>query len=246
MKIIEREDLADEFVSTDEVEDPACMSLETGDPHDVFRDYMLPRIEASSRDEASAEVLSAMRAGRSFSDAVLDTIEALPGSRTKKLRAWVEEVRGTHVYPYVRFRGDHMTYGLLLTTGGPEDKAIAREQIGEHYLPENFVGFWSALGAIEEIANKYPKYAHLFRVNPFVHVRHEKEYDAAISEMNLEVEGSGWEKPGLYDFRDEPPSFVTTVEDYVKEAVKRKAKDVLGSLEQDDIKYVCGILLDRR
>src|SRR5271169_3981979 len=145
MAIIEREDLADEFVSTDEVEDPACMSLETGDPHDVFRDYILPRIEASSRDEASTEVLTAIRAGRSFSDAVLDTIESLPRSATKKLRAWVEEARGTHVYPYVRFRGDHVTYGLMLTTGGPEDKAIAREPVGEHYLPHDFVEFWRFL-----------------------------------------------------------------------------------------------------
>ncbi len=241
MAIIEREDL--EFVSTEEIEDPACMSLDAGDPHDVFRSYMLPRIEASSHDEASTEVLASMRAGRSFSDAVLDTIESLSGSKTKKLRAWVEEARGTHVYPYVWFRGDNVTYGLMLTTGGPGDKAIARESMGEHYLPDDFVKFWNFLDAIEEIINKFPKHAKLFKENPLVNVRHEKQYEEALSEMSLE--GSDWKKPGLYDFRDEPPSFFATVEDHVKDAVKREAKDVLSSVDEDDIKDICGILLDR-
>lgn len=186
MTILERKDVANEFVDTDEVEDPACMSLETGDPHDVFRDYVLPRIEASSRDEASAEVLAAMRAGRNFSNAVLDTIESLPESKTRKLRAWVDEARGTHVYPYVRFRDDHVTYGLMLTTGGPTDKVIARESVGEHYLSNEFAQYQDFPDTIEEIINRFPKHARLFEENPLVNVKNKKNYDEAISEMNIE------------------------------------------------------------
>ena len=62
---------------------------------DAFRDYLLPKLKRSaSRDEASAEVLAAMRGGRSLEDAVLDTIESLPASDTRKLRSWLEEARG--------------------------------------------------------------------------------------------------------------------------------------------------------
>jgi hypothetical protein len=244
MSILERKDMADEFVDTAEVEDPACMSLENGDPHDVFRDYVLPRIEASPRDEASAEVLAAMRAGRSYPDAVLDAIEALPGSATRRIRAWVDEARGTHVYRYVRFHGDYVTYGLVLTAGGPEDKAIARERIGEHYLPDDFIRYWKSSDAIRDIANHYPKHAWLFEESPFVNIESKGDYDAAIFELN--IEGGGWRKPGLYDFRDEPPSYHGTVDEYVRDAVRAEAEDVLSSMDEDDIKDVCGLLQDRR
>lgn len=243
MPILERKDVANEFVDTDEVEDPACMTLEAGDPHDVFRSYILPRIE-DSRDEASIEVLTAMRTGRNFSDAVLDTIEGLPESKTRKLRTWVNEARGTHIYPYVRFSyGDHVTYGLMLTTGGPMDKAIARESVGEHYLPNDFAEFWKSLDAIEEIINKFPNHARLFEENPFVEIKKKADYDEAISEMGLET--NGWRKPGLYDFRDEPPSYYSTVEDFIRVAIRMEAEDVLSSMDTDDIQDVCKILLDR-
>lgn len=243
MPILERKDVANEFVDTDEVEDPACMTLEAGDPHDVFRSYILPRIE-DSRDEASIEVLTAMHTGRNFSDAVLDTIEGLPESKTRKLRTWVNEARGTHIYPYVRFSyGDHVTYGLMLTTGGPMDKAIARESVGEHYLPNDFAEFWKSLDAIEEIINKFPNHARLFEENPFVEIKKKADYDEAISEMGLET--NGWRKPGLYDFRDEPPSYYSTVEDFIRVAIRMEAEDVLSSMDTDDIQDVCKILLDR-
>jgi hypothetical protein len=246
MTILERKDVANEFVDTDEVEDPACMNLEDGDPHDVFRNYVLPRIETSSRDEASAEVLASMRAGRNFSNAVLDTIESLPESKTRKLRAWVDEARGTHIYPYVRFSyDDHVTYGLMLTTGGPMDKAIARESVGEHYLPNDFAEFWKYLDAIEEIINKFPKHTNMFEENPFVEIKKKQDYDEAISEMGLETDRGTWVKPGLYDFRDEPPSYFMTVEGYIREAVRTEAEDVLSNMDIDDIKDVCGLLLER-
>lgn len=243
MTIIERRDVANEFVDTDEIEDPACMHLEAGDPYDVFRNYVLPRIEVSSHDEASAEVLTAMRAGRNFSDAVLDTIEALPESKTAKLRAWVHEARGSHIYPYVRFQNDNVWYGLMLTTGGPKDRAIAREALGEHYLSDDFAEYWDFSDAIAGIVNKFPKHMFLFDDNPFVEIKTKKDYDRAISEMNHE--SSGWEKPGLYDFRDEPPSYYSTVEDFVRVAIIAEAEDVLSSMDIDDIKDVCELLLDR-
>ena len=36
-----------------------------------------------------------------------------------------------------------------------------------------------------------------------------------------------------------------TVEDYVREEVRAEAEDVLSSMDIDDIKDVCGLLLER-
>jgi hypothetical protein len=246
MAIIRRKDDPDEFVDTDEIDDPACTSLEAGDPYDVFRRYVLPRIEASRRDEGSAEVLAAMGAGRSFSDAVLDTIESMPRSKTKKLRAWVEEARGTHIYKYVRFldEGDRVSYGLMLTAGSPYDEAIAREHIDYHFLGDNFAtNFQSFSDAFLALVNKFPKHAAFFEENPLVEIKSEKDYDAVLFEMNLE--SSAWEKPGLYDFRDEPPSYAGTVESYLQGATEAEAEDVLSSIDTDEIRDTCKLLLDR-
>ncbi len=101
------------------------------DPASAFAQFLLPRIERGT-DEASKEVRAAMKAGRSLSDAVIDAVEALPMTKTRQLRTWVEQARESHVYAFLRILkrpNSGVEYGLRLTAGGPRDKVIAEEQI---------------------------------------------------------------------------------------------------------------------
>ena len=55
-----------------------------------FEDVMMKRL-ADCHAEACNEILASVRAGRSLSDAVSDAIEALPASKTRDLRRWIED-----------------------------------------------------------------------------------------------------------------------------------------------------------
>lgn len=55
-----------------------------------FEDFMMKRL-AKCHAEACDEILKSVRAGRSLSDAVTDAIEALPASKTRDLRRWLED-----------------------------------------------------------------------------------------------------------------------------------------------------------
>jgi hypothetical protein len=55
-----------------------------------FEDVMLKRL-AECHAEACDEVLASMKSGRVISDAVSDAIEALPASKTRELRRWLED-----------------------------------------------------------------------------------------------------------------------------------------------------------
>lgn len=229
-----------EFAHADEIESDACRSLEAGDPNNVFRDYVLPKLEAA-RDEVAREVSEMMRSGRSFSDAVLDAIQILPESKTRKLRTWVEEVQGTHVYAYVAFfRNDNVSYGLLLTKGGPLDEEIEYEEIGEYNLSEDFAKRRDFDAALREFENSYPKQRQRFEDVPFVEIVREQQYNKLLSEMGLE--DGDWNGPGLYDFRDEPPSYAMTVEEYVAACVKEEAEQALSNVFEEDLDEACRTL----
>jgi hypothetical protein len=55
-----------------------------------FDDVMLKRL-AECHAEACEEILAGVKSGRSLSDAVSDTIEALPASKTRELRRWLDQ-----------------------------------------------------------------------------------------------------------------------------------------------------------
>lgn len=57
----------------------------------AFREMLLPRLEATSRDEASTLVLEACRAGEDLGTVVIDVIQVLPAQKTRRLRAWVDQ-----------------------------------------------------------------------------------------------------------------------------------------------------------
>jgi hypothetical protein len=55
-----------------------------------FEEFMAPRLERSRGDEAT-QVIFELWDGRRLEDAVLDAIESLPATKTKRLRAWVSQ-----------------------------------------------------------------------------------------------------------------------------------------------------------
>jgi hypothetical protein len=55
-----------------------------------FEDVMLRRL-SECHAEACTEILASVKAGRSISDAVTDALEALPASKTRELRRWLED-----------------------------------------------------------------------------------------------------------------------------------------------------------
>jgi hypothetical protein len=228
-----------EYVDTEPVEaEPGCVRPEPDSA--VFQNYMLSRMRGVS-DEATTEVLASFRAGRPFGDAVLDVIESLQAYKTKRLRAWVEEARATRIYAYVDFRGlSSLTYGLMITVGGPRDEILARKKIGWTDSGWSFAQYWDFRDALDSVGKKY-----VFEEDPFVEVSEEDDYNEALEAMEIPLKDGEWVKAGLYDFRDHPPTYSGTVETYERESMKYEAERALEDMfESDEWKTVCVRLLE--
>lgn len=228
-----------------EAEDAGCLRMEPDTA--AFQNYLLPRVEQDARrDEACAEVLASVRAGRSFGDAVLDAIESLPASATKNLRTWVEEARSTRVYGYVEFSGGlmHVYYGLMLTAGGPRDEVLSSEQVGS-YETSDVAPYWYASDALKNLGRGAEPDTFAFEEQPFVEVDDEDDYNEALELLAIEREDSKWEKPGMYDFRDSPPTYVSSKKEYEREGMKDAAERALQDMfSSDEWENVCVTLLE--
>lgn len=150
-----------------------------------------------------------------------------------------------HVYAYARFRSlEHVAYGLYRTTGGPEDEEIDSEKVGEYGM-EPIATYWELKYALDEIEKeseraergqgsftKNPRW--MFEEQPYVEVTSEQEYDEVLEVLGIDPEDSAWEKPGLYDFRNDPPDFAWTVEDYELEEMTDAADQAIEFMFQGD------------
>ena len=227
------------YVDTDPVEhEPGCVRMEPDSA--AFESYFLPRLKGL-RDEASKDVLANVREGMYIGTAIALAIESLPASKTQRLRKWVEEARATRIYAYVEFRGNsRLAYGLMMTVGGPRDRVLASEEVGGYETGEGIASYWYFHDALDEVGKKY-----VFEDEPFVEVDDEDEYNEALELMNIPKSDSEWVKPGLYDFRDHPPSYSGTVEAYVQESMKYEAERALEDLfENEDWDTACKTLLE--
>lgn len=235
-----------QFVDPQPVEsESGCIRMEPDSS--AFQNYLLPRIEGARDDEACAEVLASMHARRPFGDAVLDAIESLPSSKTKKLRTWVEEARSTRVYAYVEFSGGlmHVYYGLMLTAGGPNDEVLSSEQVGS-YETTDVAPYWYASDAIKMLGKGAEPDTFAFEEQPFVEVIDEDDYNEALELLAIPREDSGWEKPGLYDFRDSPPTYASSLKEYEREGMKDAAERALEDMfSSEEWESVCVTLLER-
>ncbi len=133
------------------------MSASTSDP---FVGYLMPKLKRAHRDRGAAEVLKALAAGRSLENAILDTIESLPASETRKLRLWIEEARGLS-----RERRDpeaDETAGdeLLITLDSDADMYKWKQRVAEMLLKKINAGkydhkqAWKAWSPIVDAAAK--------------------------------------------------------------------------------------------
>ncbi|HYX20497.1 MAG TPA: hypothetical protein VFA98_06585 [Thermoanaerobaculia bacterium] len=232
-----------QYIDPEPVEsEPECLRMEPDS--NAFRNFLLPRVE-SAHDEACAEVLASVRAGRPFGDAVLDAIESLPASKTKKLRTWVEEARSTRIYAYVEFGGlSRVYYGLMLTAGSARDEVLASEEVGQYEL-ENLAGYWYFSDAAERLGERSTRGTSEFEEQPFVEVSDEEEYDGALEALEIPKDESAWTKPGLYDFRDSPPTFAYSIDEYERESMKDAAERALEDMfNSEEWENVCVTLLE--
>jgi hypothetical protein len=244
-----------EYVETDEIDNPECVTPEQFELS-TFQKFLLPRIE-KSRDEASLQVMAGLREGRSLGDAVFDALESLPSTKTKRLRDWVEEARGTHIYAYVKFRGmSRLVYGLMLTTGGPRDEALDDVTVGSFEMSESIAPYWEFHDALKEMdrtleresrRSERERLSSLFEEVSMVEVGSKGDYNDALHVMGLEPDDGSWEKPGLYDFRDSPPTYSGTLEDYQRESMKYEAEQAIESLwDSGELEAACETLVLKR
>ena len=138
------------------------------------------------------------------------------------------------IYAYARFRSlEHVSFGLYRTTGGPKDEEIDSEKVGEYGM-EPIASYWEAGIAIEEIEKSKKKDSRLFEDEPLVEVTSEEEYNQAIAALGIDAEEGAWDRPGLYDFRDDPPAYHGTVEEYELDMMKDAADQAFDFMFQDD------------
>lgn len=193
--------------------------------------------------------------GFGFTYAVLDVIESLPEHKTERLRAWVEEAKSGHIYAYVQFYSVfRFSYGLIMTTGGPRDRLIATEEIGENEI-DNVRPKWDFSDAIRAarmmgraggLGTRAAKVRGYFEEKPMVEVDNENEYDQVLVAMDISLEDGAWEGPGIYNFHNSPPSYQGTLDDYEREAMMEEAEATLATLfASEDVRYACETLLKK-
>jgi hypothetical protein len=145
-----------------------------------------------------------------------------------------EGVPAADIYAYASFRSlEHVRYGLMRTTGGPFDEEIDSVDVGSYGM-EPLAPFWQLGDALDEI-ERGSKYA--FEEVPFVDVESESQFNEALDALGLSRDDdfvTTWEGPGLYDFRDDPPTFQGTAEDYEMDEVEHAADDAIEFMFQGD------------
>lgn len=136
------------------------------------------------------------------------------------------------VYSYADFRSlEHVSYGLVRTTGGWNGDEIDSVEVGQYGM-EPLSQFWEFSDAIKEIESGG---STLFEDVPYVEVETEEQYNEVLDALELEEDEEGdWQGPGLYDFRDNPPSYQGTVEENELEDMERAADDAFDFMFQGE------------
>lgn len=136
-----------------------------------------------------------------------------------------------NIYPYAVFRSlEHVSFGLMLCGRSCADDEIARQEVGQYGM-EPLARYWEFREALRAIESERGR-GGMFEDEPFVEVRTEREYKEALKALGLDE--SDFEGNGLYDFRDEPPTFVESVENYELEELERAADEALDFMFQGE------------
>jgi len=143
-----------------------------------------------------------------------------------------EGAHAPNIYAYASFRSlEHVAFGLMRTTGGPDGEEIDSVEVGGYGM-EPIAPYWDVRDAIKDGDSKYA-----FEEVPLVEVTSKEDYDDALDAVfdvdPMDVD-TAWEKPGLYDFRDDPPTYQGSVEDYELESLKDAADQAFEFMFQGD------------
>ncbi len=168
---------------------------------------------------------------------------------TEAPKDWFPGLSLFNIYPYGEFSSlERAYYGLAAVKGEPASKWLASAATGtmEMENPAPLTEFSEALELLEEERD------HLFEDSPFVEVKREEDYNRALAViLNLEIprsikawspiikkkleRESSWMGPGVYDFRDEPPSHhADTVAAYEIEGLGFEADNIIEYMFQGD------------
>jgi hypothetical protein len=143
------------------------------------------------------------------------------------------------IYPYADFRSlEHVSFGLVLTTGGPEGDEIDSVQVGQYGM-DPLAPYWEFAVALDEIegANRAKRSSERYKFEevPYVEVETAEDYDEALKALGVEDDEEGdWRGPGLYDFRDDPPTFQGSVEKHELEEMTMAADDAIEFMFQGE------------
>jgi hypothetical protein len=152
------------------------------------------------------------------------------------------------VYAYVEFPSLERAYGGLAlvekTKNGPKEKWVDSVQV-DQMTWENSIAPLTEFKEAVELLEEGAKYG--FEEYPYVEVDKEEDYKKALLAISKESEGpkewsprkkdedSGWEGPGVYDFRESPPTRVyKSVLEYEMSSMESEADDVLEYMFQGD------------
>lgn len=224
------------FVGEHPIDEPACR-LDIDDPSSAFAQYLMPRLK-DGRDEASKEVLAFLKSGESLGDAVAFTIQSLSESKTKKLRAWIEEAYGSRFYPYATIgasAGGVSNVGIMLTVGGPRDTVLTKKHIRNWNVDADAFEFMSAsrFYAITRGSNAEQDLREMLH-DPYAlrpEVMEKKTYDDALTLLGITQ--SGWKNPGLYDFKKSPPAYLGSRLEYEYAVAFREAQQAIAEMYDD-------------
>jgi len=136
-----------------------------------------------------------------------------------------------HIYAYAHFPSlERVSYGLMRTKGKATDEEIESVKVGSYGM-EVLAPYREFKDALEELEDGS---RHGFEEVPFVEVETHDQYEEALEVIDLAPSDSDWKGPGLYDFRDDPPSFQGSVEAYEQKEMERAADEAIDFMFQGD------------
>jgi len=141
---------------------------------------------------------------------------------------------GVNAYAYVSFPSlERAEYGIYLTEGAHDATEIESSEVGETGFDPSAIAALSDFGeAIKELERGGRS---SFEEFPFVEVSSKKDYNRALAAQGKTASEGDWKGPGVYDFRDKPPSrHAESVEQYEIDGMEYWADDTLELMFQGD------------
>lgn len=153
------------------------------------------------------------------------------------------EERGLTVHGYADVLSERVDYGIALMEGGASGKIVDSREVGSTTYAEHHSITSDLPDALEHLksASKYH-----FEEYPLVVLETEDEYRQALQASDLPAfpedwdprkkhKESLWTGPGLYDFRDIPPTkSFGSIEEYEAGNMESRADECLDMMHEDD------------